>query len=232
MYCVNCGTPSSTPLCGSCLSKVVPVEYPICARCGRTVERGFKVCEYCRGKEEKYARHFIGYRYYGPVVSLLRRWKFGRDGFCEELILSMFEEFVLAFKEEFREVEAVCSVPTHYRRWLTRGFNQSEVLALFVGELLNKPVVTRAFARVKGDGVSGARSSLEREERAESSYVYTGVKLPSVVLLVDDVFTSGATMGKLSSLAKECGGVEKVFVLTFAGGGVGKNARAGVGRTG
>jgi ComF family protein len=117
------------------------------------------------------------------------------------------------------EAEVVVPVPLHWRRFFKRKFNQSAELGRSVSRLAGLPFSPTAVRRVK---ITRQQVGLERREREEN--VRAAFRVPPEseieiagrrVLLVDDVFTTGATVRAVAKALKR-GGAGAVDVLTFA----------------
>jgi competence protein ComFC len=110
-------------------------------------------------------------------------------------------------------------VPLHFYRENWRGFNQAEEIAKVVGEKMNVPVFNVLVRKRKTKQQSLLANKKEREEnikgafeiRKEDKKLMKGKK----VLLVDDVFTSGADMRECTKILKKAG-VEVVWGLALA----------------
>jgi len=108
-------------------------------------------------------------------------------------------------------------VPLHPRRLRRRGFNQSAILARRLGQTLGWPVALRLLMRIHDTPSQTALSAAARA--ANVTGVFT-VPLPAAVrdrtiLLIDDVWTSGAT-ARAAAVALRGAGARAVDVLTFA----------------
>jgi ComF family protein len=112
--------------------------------------------------------------------------------------------------------DALIPVPLYWSRRWRRGFNQAEVLAGAVGREHGLPVLSRALRRVRptppqqGDAETRRRNVRDAFE----------ISVPSTVagkclLLVDDVFTTGATANACAKEIRRAGAAE-VGVLTLA----------------
>jgi competence protein ComFC len=96
------------------------------------------------------------------------------------------------------ECDLVVPIPLHWQRSLSRGFNQATLLAQGVGRALEKPVV-ELLVRNKN---TPFQSTLARNERAENvrniftvNTKYLGMIKNKRILLIDDLYTTGATAG-------------------------------------
>jgi ComF family protein len=93
--------------------------------------------------------------------------------------------------------EVVLPVPLHPRRLVERGYNQAALLAAHVARELGAPLVTRALARKVDTAAQAKLSGAERQVNLEAAIVVTSSALVAdrVVAVVDDVATTGATLG-------------------------------------
>ena len=114
------------------------------------------------------------------------------------------------------QVDLLIPVPLHPCRERERGFNQSALLAKEVGRALRLPVGHRLLSRIRAtESQRGARQ--EREENVKG--VFRVTKPARVagrrLLLIDDVFTTGATVNECAKALMAAGAVE-VAVYTLA----------------
>ncbi|KUK41179.1 MAG: Phosphoribosyltransferase [Clostridia bacterium 62_21] len=218
--CPLCGSRGTEGVCEVC-RQVLAVfrRRGVCACCGRYPERGEvppgALCAICR----KVSWPFVAARGAGPFESLLRkaihRFKYGGRRSLAPVLGELMAE---AAREEslFRAVEVCVPVPLTPARLNARGFNQAELLAREVGRRLGLEVVG-ALARVRetppqvGLTRGGRAANIEGALVPLSTHGVRGRR----VLLVDDVFTTGATAAA-SARALLRGGALEVYVLTAA----------------
>jgi ComF family protein len=118
---------------------------------------------------------------------------------------------------ELRVSEGIVPVPLHFWRERKRGYNQSELLAVSLGNLTGLPVERRALKKIRP---TRSQTELSREERIENVAGAFAVRRPETVrgrtlVLVDDVCTTGATLDACASALKEAG-AKRVLALTVA----------------
>ena len=115
---------------------------------------------------------------------------------------------LLATGREAPNFDLIVPVPASPGRLAERGFNQAEVLAGAVAGLLQVPVQPRALARRDSAEAQHNLSAADRLRNARDAY-YRGTAAVDGrrILLVDDVFTTGATMAACSALLLEMGAV-------------------------
>ena len=155
---------------------------------------------YCFGSYEGPLREFIHLFKYGGVKTLA--------GPLSQLLLQ-----VLPLEERF---VVVMAVPMHWRkRWL-RGFNQAELLAKPVARRIGVPLCQN----LRRKRYTRAQASLSKAQRRQNPVHTFAVRRPEQiqgkrVLLIDDVFTTGATLRAAAAALKEAG-AGHVAVLTLA----------------
>ena len=113
--------------------------------------------------------------------------------------------------------EVLVPVPLHPKRLRQRGYNQSALLAQELGRLMNLPVEVNSFLRSRNT-LSQARTANveERRSNVHGAFKCEGKRLRErVVILIDDVCTTGATLDACASALKEVG-VTSVWGLTIA----------------
>lgn len=209
---------------------VLTLAYPqACAICGGSVEqRKFGVaCESCwnaddadelhdqvRGESQGFTvARAVGF-YEGALretVLLLKR----QPHLCAHVAELLVD---VARREPLNTSTRIIPVPLHEDRVRSRGFNQASVVAQALSKSLRLPVDETSLRRIASS--EKYRAGLDARGRMETVSGAFEVCNPRViadeiVLLVDDVFTTGATVSACSAALKEAGARE-VFVLTIA----------------
>jgi ComF family protein len=132
-------------------------------------------------------------------------------------IADIFEKIIsnTEFKNIWQDF-VIIPVPLHARRERERGFNQAEVLAkLFAKKLgLN---INKNLDRVIYTAQQAKLSQEDRPLNLKDAFIFSDKVLPEKVLLVDDVYTTGATMQECAKVLKDKG-VKIVWGLVLARG--------------
>jgi ComF family protein len=125
--------------------------------------------------------------------------------------------WVMAARVPDPSVSLIVPVPLHRRRLRARGFNQSALLARHLWRLLRRPVRTNVVFRIHDAPSQTTRSGAERRRGTAGAF---RVARPAAVrdrraLVVDDVWTSGATARAVAAALRAAGALS-VDVVTFA----------------
>jgi ComF family protein len=123
-----------------------------------------------------------------------------------------------AAREPLSESTVIMPVPLHSKRLRARGFNQASVLAQALSKSLQLPVDEASLLRVSG--TEKYRAGLDVKGRRDSvaeafKIVHPRLVMGQDILLVDDVFTTGATVSACADVLVAAG-AKSVFVLTVA----------------
>jgi competence protein ComFC len=202
--CAGCGL-GPWPFCATCAGELVPLEPPWCRRCGRPSRVSVDRCRDCPPAPIASARAAFAYR--GPAKAAVHRLKFsGWRGVGEALAAA-----VAALGPP--PADAVTWVPLASRRRAERGFDQARVLARALARELDLPAV--AFVRrTKATAPQARRTREERLEAMRGAFTCIPQKpVPSRLLLVDDVLTTGATASACAGALVQ-GGAREIHLLT------------------
>jgi ComF family protein len=113
------------------------------------------------------------------------------------------------------DVDIIIPVPLHKKRYVERGFNQSEIIAQTVARVLQVPIEMNRLVRSR---YTVKQAKLKREERLKNLTDAFEIKNPQdlvgkKVLVVDDVFTTGSTVNECAKALKLAGAGE---VISFS----------------
>ncbi|MBD3291674.1 MAG: hypothetical protein GF393_02015 [Armatimonadia bacterium] len=229
--CQVCGGFSANPLCETCAADVQFIDRPACLCCGKPLREDAEpecrpggLCEDCRG-----GRHLLSAaRSCGLHTDALREaiiaYKFHARRNLAPVFAEMLAETVREAGDPARgprlpldRCEALLPVPLHPARRQWRGFDQSELLCEHLAERLGMPMWTDVLERVRDTTpqteLSGRsrRSNVRRAFQARKSWRLRGRSL----ILVDDVFTTGATLDECALTLKRAG-AGAVYGLTVS----------------
>lgn len=222
--CVCCGQESPlspTGLCVACEKELKEAEqgWEICAGCPTFIPVGAKYCVNCRkGKDHWFDAARAVFPYQGVVRKIIQDFKYRGVVRWHKQLGALMQEAVRR-DSRFRDMGLVIPVPLHGQRKKMRGYNQSELLAREIARGLGLPVHTDILHRVADTPSQTGLNKKGRQENLQNAFqtVDNGQIQGKNILLVDDIYTTGATVEACSRILK-VGGAKSVFVVTCAAG--------------
>ena len=211
--CVVCDADledSTAPaLCEPCRDAVARSPWTACNRCGARVPEYEAGCESCRGCEAdklRFVRTFCLGAYEGPLQETILQMKHDRSR-TSALALGRLLAERIGSEAAALGVEVVASVPIHpWRKWV-RGADPAGVLSEVIAECLDLPHAPGLLRRVRN---TSPQKGLSRPARFRNQHgqmaLGAGYHLSSpVVLVVDDVMTTGATCNEATRVLRQAG---------------------------
>ncbi len=209
--------------CSACRSSLLHDPFLTCPRCANNVgphanlEGGCSQCRKLRFQFEKVIRM-------GQYESLLRDVILEiKHANGEGLAEVLGRLWVKTFCREFEELHAqlIVPVPLHWFRRFTRGYNQSETLALAIANELKIPCNPRCLRRIRNTPKQTLQSVQARMDNVKGAFsAHPGLTLADKrVLLIDDVLTTGATAGEAAKALRKAGASSVVVAVLARGKG-------------
>jgi ComF family protein len=219
--CLLCGVSLAgrcAGLCADCRGRFEHITGPVCSCCGAvfsSLQGGDHLCGTCIERPAHYALARSAGVYAGELRRAIQQFKFSRRSMLAGSLAEYAAQQCRVIGPQ-RGYAALVPVPLHPKRLSSRGYNQSLLLALQLGRLWDVPVEREYLQRTAW---SVSQTSLRRSERRRAvrgaftcrDRRFEGARL----LLIDDVFTSGATVDECARMLKRCGAAA-VDVLTVA----------------
>ncbi len=201
--CVGCDRRASDLHCRQCFDALPRIGRPFCARCGMPTAFETFVCDECKGVDFGFESARAPLRYTGVGKEIVHTLKYG--GYTR-VVERLAAPLMLGVIDPGDGFEAVVPVPLHRSRLRQRGFNQAELLARGVARKINAPVsgTLEVVRRIRDQvelSAAGRRANVAGAFRA-------GDRVWGRVLLIDDVFTTGATMSACAETLLRAGAKE------------------------
>lgn len=185
---------------------------PWCDQCGMpAASDDHQACARCRRIRPRFERARSGGLYEGALREMVHAFKYAN---ARALAGSLVAVARTAADDVLRGADAVIPVPLHPWRLLRRGFNQADELAVRLGL-----PVWRALRRTRHGPPQVRLPAARRHANVRGAFVVRSGWRPAlhnrVVVLIDDVMTTGATLNACSDVLSEAG-VRSVRALTVA----------------
>lgn len=223
--CQLCGAEGETTLCHRCMAALERVPKPICLYCGSAVagdtEDPYR-CPACSGFPRSYDAARSALAMSDNALRLIHDLKYHGENHLARAMAPLLAEVwqetpALSLHDDW----VLVPVPITYQRLQTRRYNQAEELARELSKLTGRRVAELLERRDTGVLSQTRLTALARQGNARrayharKTYLSGRKKAPAHIILVDDVYTTGATARACSAALKQLEGVEKVVVLTL-----------------
>ncbi|MBX9666543.1 MAG: ComF family protein [Candidatus Obscuribacterales bacterium] len=161
---------------------------------------------------------FTASTYAGPIQKLIRRIKYDDDTLVAK---DIGPRLYLAYKhmtdrhaQQFeKDIFTIVPIPLHQKRQLNRGYNQARLIAGEFARLADLPVETKMLRRVKETKPQYGLKKGERLDNVKDAFALGKVSARGRnIILIDDVFTSGATLLTCASLLRAAGALRVVAI--------------------
>jgi ComF family protein len=219
--CLLCTRPTaigSGDFCADCRDALIVDPHPTCPRCASTLGPNLSPapdCAKCRGTSFAFERVVRLGPYEGLRRDAVLRMKHGYHEGLADAVGELWSSEALA---PFKAVgaSAVVPVPLHWRRRWSRGYNQAASLARALASGLQIPFVGRVLCRVRTTPFQTGGRDARHQKVRDAFRAKPDPRLRGrIVLLVDDVFTTGST-ASVAARALRTAGASRVVVAVVA----------------
>ena len=222
-FCRLCGglldSPGERVICADCWGKVRPHRSSICPSCGRFYEGAGEshICRKCVDQRPSFCVHRSCGRYDGTLKDLILLYKYRRFSILGKGLARFALQAVGEDEELWWGVDAMVPVPLHPRRKRERGFNQARIFAGELAKLKGLDLVDGALIKVRNVPPQTSLEAGDRAENVRGAYLVRREKRVrgKVLLLADDVYTTGSTL-KECSRTLLAAGAKEVRAITIA----------------
>jgi len=194
--------------CAECESTVAFDRERLCRTCGKplTLPRGELVCSLCKKKKHSFVQNVTRYLYDGSAKNAVIRMKFRANN--QWIAHSLGKLLAKTVAEEYADIDFNCVtyVPISKKRLRERGFNQSEIIAQEIAKRIDVPLLNDTLVKIKNNKKQSGLKAAQREKNVKGVYACGKNSVEDMtVLLVDDVYTTGATLNECAKTLKQSG---------------------------
>lgn len=208
--------------CKACEKKIRFLREPTCYSCGKPLpDSSQEYCMDCRKSPKNFQRGMGLCLYREPAAGSLSAIKYhNKRAFARYYI----EEIRKRKGRELRKLspDLVIPVPIHPKKRRKRGFNQAELFAKGIGEIIGCPTENNLVRRIYETKPQKQLSPQQRRKNLKHAFsanqkVYEKRKCPQRILVVDDIYTTGATAQAVTEVLHGLG-VRDVYIFCVAVG--------------
>lgn len=206
VFCLSCEEEGEW-VCDLCRRFLQISPQLFCPVCHVESKRGM-VCTECVGSSEL-SSHIAMMKYVEDALvgKLLHVFKYQYAEDVSGVLHEIVQTFIQDQSGTFTDIDLIVPVPLHKKRFAERGFNQAASIANMLAIELDTPIASTMLIRSRH---TPHQAQLKREERFKNvAQAFSLSKGASVeekrILLVDDVYTTGATMQACAEVLKQAG---------------------------
>ncbi|MGM0584899.1 MAG: double zinc ribbon domain-containing protein [Pseudomonadota bacterium] len=218
--CTHCRAETVEPhaLCPDCWRETAFIAHPLCDRCGAPLSgaEDAPFCDHCLGRPLAFDRARAALVYEGAGREMALAFKHGDR---LDVARPAATWMIRVGRPLIEGADLIVPVPLHWRRLLSRRFNQAAELARRVARESGAPWAPTLLRRVRATGMQRGLTREERRENLSGAFAVAPRGADRLrgarVLLVDDVYTTGATLSGCAE-ALRAAGAARVDALCLA----------------
>lgn len=216
IYCLGCKREGEW-VCKPCFVTIDSSGQHFCPVCHNETPRG-TVCEHGRCSRVLSAHYAMSYYHEDALIGkMIHTLKYEYVESLADILAPLFLEYIQ--KQSLDQFDAIVAVPLHPKRFAERGFNQAELIANHVSLYLQKPILDGVLIRSR---YTRHQAQLNRQERLiNMNGAFSVVEESNIVgkrlLLIDDVYTTGATMQSCAKALLKAGAKDVVGLSVARG---------------
>ena len=195
--------------CQKCWSECALLNNKHCPRCLKLLnedESDLSECETCKNRGYSFGRLYSAALFHGRVRDALLRFKFGG---MRKLASPLSQLIIDQMPADFQapDYDYLLPIPLHWRRRLSRGYNQSDDLARCLGREWGLPIANNMVKRVKATPPLSGLDYLKRSRVIKNSFEVCDKQQVSEksFLVIDDIATGRFTINECARILKRAG---------------------------
>lgn len=213
----DCVVRDKKPVCSDCFEKLTLLsEVRTCKKCSYPISEGAILCDVCLTHSHYFTACFAAAIYKKELRQAIIKFKFYKRpdlhrGLAELILMRLAKFDVLP------KFDAVIGVPLSEKRLAERGYEQAVLIAKVVAEELGIKLLKNCVKKIKDVPAQSKLSYAKRQKNLRGAFkVIDAEKVKEkVILLIDDIYTTGATVDEVSKILLAAGAKE-IYVATVA----------------
>lgn len=214
--CILCNRIVDGSICGECWSNINFISKPYCEVCHLPFEYeiGDSLCLDCAKNRPAYTKAYSVFVYDEFSKPIITKFKYG-----DAIHFMPHLAKILHAKTQHIKADFIIPVPLHYKRLVSRRYNQAGLLASGLGKVSKRYAFLDALIRKKNTPPQAGLIRIERNKNIAGAFgvnpKHAHILKGKNVILVDDVMTTGATIEECAKVLKKCG-VKNIYTATIA----------------
>ncbi len=203
--CPFCGKilQDKTPVCHGCMTSLPYIKGKSCKICGRPVEEtSHIICVNCRLNKTYFEHAFIPLIYKEKAKDAVLALKAGHPYYAKGIAYVLADKIINS--PHYTSFDFITFVPQDKGAFKNRGYNQAELIAKELSKILNIPCVPTLLRTTDGEP-QHTLNAAQRRENVKKCFFATENSYSGTALLVDDIYTTGATSNYCAKLLRKMG---------------------------
>jgi len=202
-------------ICPACVKKLIYIKEPACKKCGKKLEdERQEYCGDCVRKQHYFLQGKGVFSYQKEMKLSMYRFKYSNRReyalFYADAAAKQYGEWLSRHK-----IEAIVPIPMYPGKKRRRGYNQAEVFAKALSQRMGIVIENKMVRRVKNTSPLKELSEKQRKDNLKGAFqVDANIVKYSKILLVDDIYTTGATVDAVAEVLQKAG-VKEVYFLSI-----------------
>jgi ComF family protein len=196
--CIVCDDPSDRPvdLCVRCEHSLSIISI-YCKTCGLPTTAASTYCGSCSSQAYPYYRSLSLLNYDKLTAKLIYQLKYGNNFATIKVLSHLFSQHL---KQQYTEAlpQLIIPVPLHWRRLHKRGYNQAQLIAKTISKQLNIKITNHSCRRIRATPAQQNLNRMQRKNNIRGAFTSKPLKGVFHVAIIDDVITTGETIGELT----------------------------------
>jgi len=223
IYCILCNNPIDRDerysVCLDCKNKLKFIKEKTCDKCGKPLDELYLIgrCPECISNENYYTKAVSCIEYNELAKKIIYNLKYYKKRYISYHVAEII--FDRLMESNIYDFDIIVPVPLHKDKERERSFNQASIISKYIGAMTKTHVVNRALIRSKNTLTQNQLTKEERKENLKGAFdVINRDRIKNKnILLIDDIYTTGATINECSKILLENGALD-IYVATLATG--------------
>ena len=215
--CPFCGKilTEALPLCSECADTLPYTGAKTCEICSKPMpDLSYRLCAACHKERRHFKKSFAALVYEDKAQHAVISFKYYFHPYYANAFAYLIADKLLQASDPLMRFDFITFIPQSRKTFLDRGYNQSELIAKKLAKILKLPCKSTLF-RTNESTRQATLNASQRRKNVVSSYFLKESDLSGTALLVDDVYTTGATANYCSRLLKKAGCSEVYLAIAL-----------------